>query len=311
MKLMGSFHPIKSDWHNCLKLGYDVRNTCWPDWIKNCLNDAGVSTPSDNDILGAVPTEVVSPGAPMGTISREMADRLGLQEGTVVVGGTTDSNAAFFAAAGTKPSFATAVTSLGSTTAIKLLSPQYIEDASRGVYSHRFPIFDGVDGSNDKKELWLVGGASNVGCVIFRTLNFSNDELESLSKNIDPMKDSPLSYYPLVMKGERFPVADPYKEPILDPVPESRQEYLHGLLQSIANVESGGFHVLGELGAPLPKLVLSCGGGAKNSMWTKMRQRLLAEALGVPDIQVKRAVNTEASFGAALLAAAMVALVTK
>ena len=40
----------------------------------------------------------------------------------MLVGGTTDSNAAFFAAAGAKPDYGIAVTSLGSTLAMKQLS---------------------------------------------------------------------------------------------------------------------------------------------------------------------------------------------
>ena len=51
-----------------------------------------------------------------------------------MVGGTTDSNAAFFAAAGAKPQFGIAVTSLGSTVALKQLSSSYVEDATKGVY---------------------------------------------------------------------------------------------------------------------------------------------------------------------------------
>jgi xylulokinase len=307
MMLMEEPRLVKSDWHNCLKLGYDVRNKCWPGWMKGCLQDAGISSALDKDI-GAIPVTVVSPGAPLGTISKRMAKTLGLPEDTILVGGTTDSNAAFFAAAGVEQSFGTAVTSLGSTTAIKLLSRQYVEDADRGVYSHRFPSFDNGDCRchSDDDEAWLVGGASNVGCAIFRALNFSNAELEDLSVQIDPMEDSSLEYYPLVKPGERFPVANGKKEPVLSPVPESRKEYLHGLLQSIARIEKEGFKVLKDLGAPLPSVVWTCGGGSKNNVWSQMRQRILSQGLGVPQMKVLRAENTEASFGSALLAAASI-----
>lgn len=300
MRLMESCSPVKSDWHNCLKLGYDVRNKCWPGWMEACLLDAGIANPLDEDV-GAIPMRVVSPGEPLGTIGKSMAQRLGLSEDAVLVGGTTDSNAAFFAAAGVRASLGTAVTSLGSTTAIKLLSRRYVEDADRGVYSHRFPSFDEEGAGEDA---WLVGGASNVGCAIFRALGFSNDELAALSEKIDPMADSPLRYYPLVKVGERFPNADSNKKPVLEPVPDSRREHLHGLLQSIALVEMEGFQVLHDLGAPLPRVVHSCGGGSKNPTWTQMRRRILAQGLGVSDIQMEQAGNTEASYGAALLAAA-------
>ena len=297
MKLMADASPVRSDWHNCLKLGYDVREKQWPPWLVGCLKDAGIANPVSAG--GVIPLEVVSPGAPMGKIDKDVAADLGLGEDTVIVGGTTDSNAAFFAAAGTKPSFGTAVTSLGSTLAMKQLSQTYVEDADRGVYSHRFPNFE-----NPNDEAWLVGGASNVGCAILRKLEFSNDELADLSTQIDPSTDSPLNYYPLTKVGERFPVADSNKEPILHPVPENRKDYLHGILQSIGDVEREGFGVLQELGAPSPSIVWTCGGGSRNDMWSQLRERRLTEKFGDSDIKVRRAECTEASFGAALLAAA-------
>jgi len=290
MRLLGSTVP-KSDWHNCLKLGYDVRQLAWPDWLLTCLKDVGISQT-------VIPSKVVSPGYPLGTIDPSTAQQLGLSTKTVIVGGTTDSNAAFFAAAGTTPSFGTAVTSLGSTLAMKQLSQTYVEDADRGVYSHRFPNF-----VNKDEEAWLVGGASNVGCAILRQLDFSNEELAELSLLIDPEIDSPLTYYPLTKRGERFPVADSEMKPVLEPVPPSRKDFLHGLLQSIGNVERDGFVALQELGASPPTIVYTCGGGSMNDMWRRLRERLLTERFGT-SIQVCTAESTEASFGAALLAAA-------
>jgi xylulokinase len=292
---------VRSDWHNCLKCGYDVRNLTWPDWLSACLEEAGISDPIGS---GVVPLHVVSPGEPLGTINQVVAKEFDLPETTVVVGGTTDSNAAFFAAVGGfETAVGTAVTSLGSTLAMKQLSSSFVEDADRGVYSHRFPVFsnDGVD-----REAWLIGGASNVGCAVLRQQGFSNEELEDLSKEIDPMSDIDLSYYPLTKKGERFPIADTEKEPIIEPVPESRRDYLHGLLQGISDVERDGFKILGELGATpsRPSVVWTCGGGSRNGMWSLMRQRRLSASFHDESIMVKRAENTEASYGSAILAAA-------
>mmetsp|Transcript_14592 Transcript_14592/g.35489 ORF Transcript_14592/g.35489 Transcript_14592/m.35489 type:complete len:547 (-) Transcript_14592:75-1715(-) len=306
---------ITSDWHNCLKLGYDVRDDEWPSWMKTCLEDAGISDPYDEQ-TNVIPLRIISPGETMGTISPIVAKRFGLPVDTMLVGGTTDSNAAFFAAAGAQPQIGTAVTSLGSTLAIKLLSEQYVEDADRGVYSHRFPSFSSSTDSDpelqQQKSQWLVGGASNVGCAIFRELEFSNDELDVLSEGIDPDIDSPLSYYPLLKPGERFPTADSNKAPVVEPVPDNRQEYLHGLLQSITHVERDGFIALRELGSPTPSIVWTCGGGSRNDVWTRMRQRILNGWVQQVDVdnakrsplKVMRATNTEASFGAGLLAAA-------
>lgn len=293
-------NPSYSDWHNCLKLGYDVQHQCWPTWFWNCLQEAGIEK-------SVIPSTVVSPGTPLGTIETSVAQALGLSAATVIVAGTTDSNAAFLAAAGTSPSLGTAVTSLGSTLAMKQLSRTYVEDADRGVYSHRFPTFkttrDHEKKNDDETPLWLVGGASNVGCAILRKLQYSNEELAEWSCQIDPEIDSPYQYYPLIQKGERFPIADSDREPILDPIPSSRKDYLHGLLQSIGDVERDGFAVLQELGAPAPTIVYTSGGGSKNPMWTRLRERRLREKFGI-DIGVYPADSTEPSYGAALLAAA-------
>jgi xylulokinase len=297
-----------SDWHNCLKLGYDVRNREYPNWLHELLK-VGCGLSSET----VLPTNVVSPGLPIGPISPIVAAKYGLSSNVMIVGGTTDSNAAFFAAAGgVSAEYGTAVTSLGSTLAIKMLSRTFVEDATMGVYSHRFPIF-GLKSSDrftdndeeEEQEAWLVGGASNVGCAILRQEGFTNEELTALSAAIDPSIDSPLSYYPLIKRGERFPVADGTKEPILSPKPTSRMEYLHGILQGIGDVERDGFRVLGELGASpsMPHIVLSCGGGARNDVWTAMRERRLM-AICNDRVEVIRATNTEASYGAALLAAA-------
>jgi sugar (pentulose or hexulose) kinase len=288
---------VSSDWHNCLKLGYDVRALKWPEWMEACLQEANIP-------MNVLPRTIVSPGAPTGTINPEKAKFYNLPTKTVIVGGTTDSNAAFLAAIGSSPEIGTAVTSLGSTLAIKQLSTEYVEDASVGVYSHRLPC---VFMENGTQEAWLVGGASNVGCAILRQEKFSNEELDELSKHIDPTTDSNLEYYPLTCKGERFPVANGEKEAILEPKPATRAAYLHAILQGISDVERDGFLVLGDLGAlpRRPTRVLTSGGGARNDMWTQLRQRRLRTAFG-PNctLRVDKARSTEASYGAAILASA-------
>ena len=90
-----------------------------------------------------LPSNVVSPGLPIGPISPIVAAKYGLTSNVIIVGGTTDSNSAFFSASGgVSAEYGTAVTSLGSTLAIKMLSRTFVEDATRGVYSHEVPIFD-------------------------------------------------------------------------------------------------------------------------------------------------------------------------
>ena len=195
----------------------------------------------------------------------------------MVRAGTTDSVAAFMAtgarAAGD------AVTSLGTTLALKLVSPARIEDPARGVYSHRLG------------DLWLAGGASNVGGGVLARL-FGAGALEALSARIDPAAPSPFDYYPLNRIGERFPVADPAMAPRLEPRPEDDATYLHGLLESIARVEAAGYAALAALGAPPPGAVSTVGGGARSAVWTAIRARVL----GLP---VRAAAEVEGSVGLA------------
>ncbi|OMO74376.1 hypothetical protein CCACVL1_16778 [Corchorus capsularis] len=256
-----------SDYNNALKVGYDPELDSYPAWL--------LSQPYSR----LLPI-VKAPGTSIGHLTEDIKTQFGFPEDCVVCTGTTDSIAAFLAARATKPG--KAVTSLGSTLAIKLLSTTRIEDARYGVYSHRL---------DDK---WLVGGASNTGGAVLKEI-FTDGQLEKLSEHINPMEASPLDYYPLKSVGERFPVADPKMEPRLHPRPESDVEYLHGILESIARIEAKAYILLKDLGATQVDEVFTAGGGAKNEKWTKIRERIL----GLP---VTRATQTEAAYGAALLA---------
>lgn len=221
-----------------------------------------------------------------------------LPAGCLLAGGTTDSIAATLAA-GVRSTPGDAVTSLGSSLAIKLVSGQRIDDGRRGIYSHLIP------GDGEEQSVWLVGGSSNAGCAVFRS-EFGPDDsvLERLTAEIETEGESPssssptsgLNYYPLPRKGERFPVCDPEKEPILGPRPGSDALHLKAILEGITAIEAAGFAALEELGAPKPVRVLTAGGGAKNAVWTRMRARALSPAV------VTAAEEGEAAYGAALLA---------
>ncbi|XP_059435355.1 D-ribulose kinase-like [Corylus avellana] len=256
-----------TDYNNALKVGYDPGLDSYPPWL--------LSQPYSKLL-----PSVKAPGSPIGSLKEDVRTQYSFPKDCVVCTGTTDSIAAFLAARATQPG--KAVTSLGSTLAIKLLSTSRIEDARYGVYSHRL---------DDK---WLVGGASNTGGAVLRQI-FTDEQLENLSEQINPMKTSPLDYYPLPTVGERFPMADPKMAPRLHPRPESDAEYLHGILESIARIEAKAYGLLKDLGATQVEEVFTAGGGAKNVKWTKIRERVL----GLP---VSRAIQTEAAYGAALLA---------
>lgn len=170
---------------------------------------------------------------------------------------------------------------MGSTLVVKLLSHTRVEDADYGIYSHRLG------------NLWLTGGASNTGGAVLRQF-FSDRELEELSRQIHPQRESPLDYYPLLKKGDRFPINDPHLSPKLEPQPANPVEFLHGLLESIARIEARGYQLLQQLGATPLTCIYTAGGGAKNTTWTTIRERQLQVAIRPPK-------QTEAAYGTALL----------
>ncbi|WP_017326352.1 FGGY family carbohydrate kinase [Synechococcus sp. PCC 7336] len=261
-----------SDYHNCLKLGYDVAHSCFPNWL--------LSLEAGGRAIAPLLPRVVAPGTPIGSIRREVADRFQLPRDCAVCAGTTDSIAAFLASGAATAG--EAVTSLGSTLAVKLLSAVRVDDSRYGIYSHRLG------------HLWLVGGASNTGGAVLRQF-FSDRELVQLSDRIDPTLASPLDYYPLLQSGERFPSNDPALAPRLEPRPDRDVEFLHGLLESMARIEARGYGLLQQLGATPLQRVYTAGGGAANRTWTALRSRHLK-------VPVETAARAEAAYGAALLA---------
>lgn len=244
-KLLGKH--LFSDENNALKSGYDLTHRQWPEWL-SALGIKPASLP-----------QVVEPGSLLGEIDPEQAQALGLPESLTVHAGTTDSIAAFLASPAQQPG--DAVTSLGSSLVIKLLSDRPISSPEHGIYSHRVGPW------------WLVGGASNTGGAVLLQ-HFNAAQLESLSLQLPIDRPDP-HYYPLPDKGERFPIVDAQMESRISPRPANDAEFLQGLLQGISNIESNAYRCLNTLGAPSPRRIFSSGGGAKNAAWLSYRQQRL------------------------------------
>ncbi|MET0053014.1 MAG: FGGY-family carbohydrate kinase [Candidatus Thiodiazotropha sp.] len=265
-RLSGEY-PL-SDENNVLKLGYDPLNRRWPEWLGAL------------DIPAACLPRVLPCGTPVGSLNSEAAAATGLPSGIPLIAGTTDSNAAFIASGSRQ--IGDAVTSLGSTLVLKVLTDRPINDARYGIYSHRLG------------DLWLAGGASNSGGAVLRQ-HFSDNQMREMTRSLRPMQRTGLDYYPLPAAGERFPVNDPEKVPRLTPRPDDPVVFFQAMLEGIAEIEHQGYRLLHELGAPYPTRVLSMGGGARNPGWGEMRQQRL-------QVPVEVAQHQEAAYGAALLA---------
>ncbi|TAM45417.1 MAG: carbohydrate kinase [Gammaproteobacteria bacterium] len=262
-----------SDYNNCLKLGYDAERLVWPDWL------AGLG------IRKEWLPQVHAPGTHLGRVRADVAHDLGLPAQAQVVAGTTDGVAAFLAAGAQAPG--EGVTSLGSTLVLKLLSDRPVSSPKHGVYSHRLG------------RGWLAGGASNSGGAALAKF-FSPEQLRTLTPMLKPEAPTGLDYYPLPAPGERFPINDPLLPPRLEPRPPDDTVFLQGMLEGIARIETQGYALLAQLGAPKLKAVFTTGGGAQNAAWEHIRAR----QLGVP---LRHARSEQAAYGTALLAAGLAA----
>jgi len=261
-------HFDTSDENNALKLGYDAINRCWPDWLEqshlppHCL------------------PKVVPAGQSIGNIAPNMAQQFGLPTSCQIMAGTTDSTAAFIASGACK--LGDAVTVLGSSMVVKILSDIPIYAPELGVYSHRLG------------EHWLVGGASNSGGAVLKQF-FSIEQIEALSRNMNPAIPIQLNYTPLPGIGERFPINNKDLKPNFEPRPENDVDFLQAILESIAKIEKQAYDTLAKLGAPRPNSIRTCGGGAKNLVWQQIRSQLIDVAFLKPEYD-------EAAIGAAKLA---------
>lgn len=252
---------VPTDANNALKLGYDVMTRCWPDWVANLLQ---TSLP-----------KVVMPGSVIGTISPSVAEQYYLSSKVTIHAGTTDSIAAFLASGANQMGDAT--TSLGSTLSLKLLSKTPVFSPSQGVYSHMLG------------HSWLVGGASNTGGAVLLK-HFSIDQIIDLLEDIDCHTETALNYYPLASQGERFPICDSHMQPKISPRPEQDGEFLKGLIEGLVAVEKLGYQTLEDLGASKVKKVYATGGGTKNTVWMKIREKNLG-------YKTPKAAYIDAAFG--------------
>lgn len=267
-----------SDINNALKTGFDPLNNIWPLWLLDLFTELKINHAS-------LP-KVHAPGSVISNINLHVARDLGLPLDVDIIAGTTDSTAAFIAGSHNETNnikVGDAVTSLGSTLVLKVVSDIPINNLAHGVYSQPYGQY------------WLVGGASNSGGAVL-SYYFSNEQMLTMTKQLKPDTATNLNYYPLLKTGERFPVNDPNLAPRISPKVDNDIFFFQGLLEGIAAIELSGYKLLEQLGAPYPTSVKTSGGGAKNKAWQQIRERMLC-------VPVTEATHTAAAYGTALLAA--------
>ncbi len=255
-----------SDENNALKTGYDPVERCWPQWIDDVSN------------ISVLP-KVVPPGTVIGQLSEQLCQDFNLTTRPDIIAGTTDSIAALLATGANKSG--DAVTSLGSTLVVKLISDKPLFLPEQGIYSHRLA---------DK---WLVGGASNTGGAVLKHY-FNKLQLQQLSEQISLNEVVP-DFYPLLSAGERFPINDPNMQPRLSPRSNNDVAFLHAMLEGMAKIEQQAYHCLQHAGATPLTSLRTVGGGAVNQMWQTIRQQYIPVPFITPE-------HTETAYGAARIA---------
>ena len=248
---------------NNIKLGWDLIKESWP---QSYLNTSWQK---------CLP-KIVKSGEMIGQVNSDFAEIFKLNKKLILISGTTDSNASLLAAGLGKED---GLTVLGTTIVVKKIITNPIKE--KGISTHR------VNGD------WICGGASNAGCGILSKF-FSDHEIKELSRQINTSQKTSLNLLPLNSKGERFPINNPYLEPILGPRPVSDSFYLHALLEGLAKIELKGWQKLHKLTGSLPKKIITVGGGSKNPQWRKIREKII----NIPIVSCKKTT----AFGTALLA---------
>ena len=264
-KLLGEYEY--SDNNNSLKLGYDSENNKWYDWIDKL--------PYNKKIF----PEIKNPGNELGNLSQTLVDDFGFNKQCIVSAGTTDGIASFLSTGASK--IGQSVTAIGTTMVIKSITKKPLFNSEFGIYSHKIG------------NLWLAGGASNVGGQIL--IHYFKNEIEILSKKINTEKLTGYKYYPLLKPGERFPINDVNFKPILTPKPNDKNIFFQAILEGITFVEKSCYEKLADLGGCYPNLIYSVGGGAINKKWNIIRNKILNTNIINPK-------NNEAAYGTALLA---------
>jgi sugar (pentulose or hexulose) kinase len=264
-RLLGRLAPI--DVTQALKFGFDPEGDAWG------------PLPVPTELLPLV----VPTGSVLGPIEPAAAADTGLPADVLIVAGATDGVAGQFACRPAPDRWATAI---GSTIVWKAMSSVRLEVADSGIYSHRGP--DGW---------WLPGAASNAGARILSTWATEEDlRTFGTTSTITP---EVIATYPGVVRGERFPFADPGFEPraVSVPSPPSPADRYAAEVLGIAFVERWGCEALVQHGCPLPATLATTGGVVASPVLMQLRSDVLQLPIEIP-------AEASSAFGAAVIAAA-------
>ncbi|BBL86375.1 Putative carbohydrate kinase, FGGY family protein (chromatophore) [Paulinella micropora] len=249
---------------NSLKWGWSIKEQSWMGWPldKSWIRGSG---------------DVVCTGSVIGSIATERASMLGLSDGCLIIASTNNDNAGVIA---NLPKNADSIVVLNNR--LSLNCRVEIPLISYKIINYRL-------GQN-----WIAQGLSRAGTEVLKYI-FPYKMINDLCRQIDPNIPSGIFHYPLVNKGEDFPVDHRYLVPLIEPRPISDSLYLHALLEGLANIEYAGLRKMQKLSSITLSRVVTLGHGASNSQWKSLRQRIVS-------VEIQNKSSIMPSTGLALLA---------
>jgi xylulokinase len=259
-KLTGVFSTDVSDASGMNLL--DVPHRCWSDEILNLLK-----------IDKALLPKLYESCEVTGNVTREVADLIGLAEGTPVVGGAGD-NAAAAVGMGVVET-GKAFTTIGTSGVVFAHSDKVTIDPEGRVHT----FCAAVPGAYTVMSCTLAAGLS---LKWFRD-NFCKEEIaESKEQNVDPyylmdkeaakvpIGANRLIYLPYLM-GERSPILDENSRGVFFGLSAIHTKYdlLRAVMEGVIYSQRQCFDVLREMQV-VPKTMLACGGGGTSPLWRQM-----------------------------------------
>ena len=228
---------------------------------------------------------VVRPTDMSGSVTPEAAKQTGLQVGTPVICGTTDTVLEVFAAGAVKPGDMTV--KLATAGRICVITEKAYPDRHLVNYSH---VAEG---------LWYPGTATKAAAASYRWYRdtFGGD-YAALNEGAEqvPLGCDGLMYHPY-LNGELTPYADPMLCGSFTGIraTHTRAHFTRAVLEGVCYSMLECKRYLDSLGIPYCAEATAIGGGTKGKLWLQM----LSDMLG---ITLKTTQSSDSSLGSAMLA---------
>ncbi|MBQ8301726.1 MAG: xylulokinase [Clostridia bacterium] len=240
----------------------DIANRCWSDEVLEKL-----------DIDKSLLAKMYESPEVTGTVTKEVADKTGLSEKTVVVGGAGDNAAAAVGTGVVKDG--KAFTTIGTSGVVFAHTDKVSIDPKGRVHTFCCAV----------PNCWHIMGvtqAAGLSLKWFRD-NFCGDFMEKAEKEgVDPyylmdkaaaeipVGSNRLIYLPYLM-GERTPHLDPDSRGVFFGLSaiHTKADMIRAVMEGVAYSLNNCNDILGEMGTTVDEM-MACGGGGTSSLWRQM-----------------------------------------